>query len=888
MRGAAKEKNASTIEGNGLVVAVIMLVALNILGLSYYLYFYTGSYKYIGDYRGWPLYRFYPDTLLLPLAFLALLSALAVYFASTRLASNTILILIVFLLLVSLPAAIISIEYSLQVKPHIILYGGKTDSFIIQYAAAEALLKGHNPYTMDYTRALFVKLAFTKYTFIYKPDSTTYNVTDITGFVSKFDYPAMAAIYYTVPAALHINGVYWDALVLGIALFAIYNRTRGEARYLHIALFLSGMFTFFGPLYIGDPQTGWVAPLIMAIAFYDRPVLAGTFLGIASSYREQAIIFALFFGIAYLRERDLRGKFARLLASSLATALAINIPFILASPRAFIQNVLIPAKYNLYPKGFGLSSLRYIGLQLPREAYTILFIGSLTALLLYSLLFYERVRNVILALPAIAFALYYRPMPTYYEYFLVLNVMWLLVRGGENSLGNDRVGGSAGVDSYKIAVYSVLFTLLSVVLVYTGSPRRLVKFLPSLGLAEVYTIVLVIFILVLLLLVELVYNKSRVFTIGGKPGRRIRLLARFVLASLTISLIVQSLYPRTHLLVITPYFIDYNSATSILAGASLTLHHNPYTNYQETLAKLLFQHRIGAIYLMLPYTHTPVTIESVLSYTNPYAREVFHPGTGEWTVIAWKTGAITGPLLYSIARKSFVVARLISGLALITGFTLLIFSLYFNLNSQSKRAELLAILSSAIVATTLFYLTTPDESLQAGIMLGGLGIILLLERVKVEDGGAAKARSVVYWLAGFLAPTGLLSLVASPILYEVLKRGARKAFIAGVGAAAVASLLVGRVDAVYAILYPVMEKGISFYNLYYLVWGSGLILALTEKIILLLLLVFWVILRLDGKLKTRHSLLLLLTVLVASTPYCRVECIVFTFMYSILLDILER
>jgi len=156
------------------------------------------------------------------------------------------------------------------------------------------------------------------------------------------------------------------------------------------------------------------------------------------------------------------------------------------------------------------------------------------------------------------------------------------------------------------------------------------------------------------------------------------------------------------------------------------------------------------------------------------------------------------------------------------------------------------------------------------------------------DHGHTRIKSLVYLLMGFLSTTGMLTVVAAPILYSKIPKQYRKAFLAGIAVAVALSLILGGEYSVYSILYPVMEKGISFYNLYYLVWGSGLILAVVEKTVPALLAAFLALLIVDRDLEVRHTLLLLLLILVASTPYCRIECVVFTFMYSMILDILER
>ncbi len=854
-------------------IILVMIIALNVLGFAYYLYFYNGTYRFIGTYMGWPIYRFYPRVLLLPFSLLALLFSYILYFAAGRLSRRPIAISLLFIVLVASSIAAISILYAPKVTPNIILYGGKTDSYIIQYAAAESILHGENPYKLDYRGVLLSKLAFTKYTFIYGPGSN-YSAANIKGFVSKFDYPAMAALYYVPPAALHVNGVYWDAIVLGLALWAVYSRLKTGHRYLLIVVFLSGMFTFFGPLYLGDPQTGWVAPLLVAVAYLDNPVLAGVLIGLAASYREQALIFALFLLIFYLKDENYKRLLWKTALTAIITALAVNLPFLIDSPRAYLHGVLIPLTYNLYPKGFGLSSIHYAGIILPKRFYTGLYLSSLLALWMVAYYRYDAVKDYILAFPAISFVLYYRPMPTYYEYFLILNLIFILKKYDKTNIN----GNIWETTYFRLASYVLVLVLASAVLVYIGSPRRIEYYVNPQGFVSIMLTVLTIYVASILVISHL-QVKKRILTVPTRK-RRIRLLARFILASLTIAIVVQSLYPSTRILGLTPYFTDYDSMIDILSGAPPHLT-SIYGNYNSILENLYHNHIIGSIFYMVPYTKNKITAMDMIRYASPYAREYYDPATNNWSIITFTTGGASLPLLYAPAMGNITAARLLSGLILASGFILLSLAVILKGRSRIESLVRLAILSAGLVGVTMFYLVTPNMSIVAGLTL------ILISTYIFRDG---TAKRILWFLVSFFLSSTLGGLLILLISCSRSRLECSRPVLLGVLLNAIISLLLGGGQSIFYLAHAIKDQTMSAYGLYYNYAGSGPILFYAEHYAILVGIVLSLFL-VSLSSHTTDKGIAVLSVIVSiayALPFCRPECSILPLMYLILSDIVER
>ncbi len=405
------------------------LLAIDLMGLATATYYTAGSYAFEGYYLNYPLYEYFPSRLsvIISLAELGLGVALLMMTTSNpRMLSKVLKAsLLASMPLIVLSGLTISAAFS---SGRLTLSGGRDDSYVIQVAAARYFLMGINPYKVNYSSLLLSEAAVYKMTFIYRAGPPPYAASNIVGFVHTLDYPAFSFLYYVPAVLLRLPGNVWDATVMGVALAVLYWRLRPGGRALFPAIAAASAFYLLAEPTFFDPVTGIAAPLIVAVAFYDNPLLAGAMIGLAASYRQYGLA-ALITYAPYIARR--RGKEAALRAvgGAAATAGAVNLPYLLEAPSTFIRDLLLPGFERFDRLGLGLSSLQYLGLVLTRGVQDIMVVAALIVAAYASYRF--DVKWLWIAMPGVAFLLYPRPLNDYWIWFFYLGLIALVVYEGD-------------------------------------------------------------------------------------------------------------------------------------------------------------------------------------------------------------------------------------------------------------------------------------------------------------------------------------------------------------------------------------------------------------------------------------------------------------------------
>ncbi len=394
---------------------ILLILAINVIVYSVFLYYGSGSYVVIGYYDDIPVLQYRGDPEAVVLGFILLLYGLYTYYVATHRFEwiRYVYVLGLIVLIVSLLFVGFRLIYSGTVR---YFYGGYTDAYALQVKASELLVHGYNPYAVnfhDYLEDLLREgRIFATVTWIYRDPYPPFRGDEVIGFVDVYDYPGAALLYYVPSILLGIPPIVWDGLVYGIGLGLMYYRFKEKYRLIYPLILLTGGFVYLVlPLtFTGLP--GWITPMIIAILYPGNPWVAGSMLAWMISYRPYTGVYAIFYLLAYWREGyDTR----RLILSGVLSGLLINGFFLLLNPVLFIERILAPLTYNLYPfEGFGFSSLYYLGLNIPKTLSLILLSFVFILLIALTIKRYKSVKYMVFIFPLIVLIFYYRPLYGYY------------------------------------------------------------------------------------------------------------------------------------------------------------------------------------------------------------------------------------------------------------------------------------------------------------------------------------------------------------------------------------------------------------------------------------------------------------------------------------------
>ncbi|HEY7849508.1 MAG TPA: glycosyltransferase 87 family protein [Ktedonobacterales bacterium] len=324
------------------------------------------------------------------------------------------------------------------------------DGATLDHYAAQQLLDGHNPYSAttivaavqfyhqkpEYTTPLhagpFAGRALTDYpsaserAAAFARQSPT-QPGAASGFEGKLSYPALAflslvpLVWAGLPTATPLT------LLCALALAALLVTSAPRRLRPWVALLFLADVPLLNAALIADPDILYLVPLFAAWRWREHATLAAILLGLALSTKQLAWFSAPFLLMLIWRERSWRAA-AGVLAGAVALFAAINAPFFVNSPRAWLAGVLAPQVDPMFPLGNGLIRLSLSGLLplAPSLVYTALEALALVG----ALLWYWRnclrapALGYVLAMAPLFFA--WRSLTTYF-YFTALPALalWL-------------------------------------------------------------------------------------------------------------------------------------------------------------------------------------------------------------------------------------------------------------------------------------------------------------------------------------------------------------------------------------------------------------------------------------------------------------------------------
>lgn len=288
-----------------------------------------------------------------------------------------------------------------------------TDNEMVAIFAVQALKRGQNPYTWNYSDML---RAYRDRGLLSTPfwDGT---------FQTRLTYPALPTWIFTLLSLLGIEQVRPVILAIHLLLLLlVFVGTSSRVRpVVLLPLFLLRDLASY--TLNGTQDIVWSACLVGVVLTWQRPVWRAVLFGLASAYRQQPWFVAPFLLIYLWNEpgtvSERWHRIAHFVGISVGMFFLINLPFILWDPRSWWLGVFEPGYALLNVYSFGLSSLSQYGLlPFPRPFYNVLQASSLVSMLVLHWRHPRSIAQAFWIFPAIFFWFFYHGVPNYWMYWV--------------------------------------------------------------------------------------------------------------------------------------------------------------------------------------------------------------------------------------------------------------------------------------------------------------------------------------------------------------------------------------------------------------------------------------------------------------------------------------
>ena len=166
----------------------------------------------------------------------------------------------------------------------------------------------------------------------------------------------------------------------------------------------------------GDLDLWYVLLLVVAWLLREKRWRSALFLGLALASKQIAWFFVPFYLILIWRQHSLREGVLRLTIAG-SVALAVNLPFIIWNPGAWLAGVLAPMADPMFPLGVGLVNLSSSHLlpYLPNWLYLALEAGAMAAVLAYYWRICRACPEAAMFLAVVPLFLAWRSLPSYFS-----------------------------------------------------------------------------------------------------------------------------------------------------------------------------------------------------------------------------------------------------------------------------------------------------------------------------------------------------------------------------------------------------------------------------------------------------------------------------------------
>ncbi len=324
------------------------------------------------------------------------------------------------------------------------------DGATLDQYAAQQLLAGHNPYvTTDIVAAInqyrqdpsfttplrngpFASHAWADYPSADErraafKTQTAGNPEAVQGFETRMSYPALAFLplvplmWAGLPNGVPLTALCWLALVALLVMAAPRDLR------VWVGLLALADVPLLNAAGIADPDILYLLPLFAAWRWRERGALSAVTLGLALAAKQLAWFSAPFYVVLVWRERGWRAALGRL-AGAVAVFVAINLPFFINNPRAWLSGVLAPQLDPMFPLGNGLIRLSLSGVLplAPTPVYTVLELLAMGAALVWYWRNCQRAPALGYALAVAPLFFAWRSLTTYF-YFTALPALALLL-----------------------------------------------------------------------------------------------------------------------------------------------------------------------------------------------------------------------------------------------------------------------------------------------------------------------------------------------------------------------------------------------------------------------------------------------------------------------------
>jgi uncharacterized membrane protein len=300
--------------------------------------------------------------------------------------------------------------------------------------AAVLLLEGHNPYTdsnmLDLARQFSIQPNWTtplqRGQFANRVDYPTMNdfqsvlnkdlqTGNAPEFESKVSYPALSFLTL-VPFALfhHLNVLPFYLLSYLLLMVVAWKVARPEMRIWVLLLGMANVAMWTST--VGASLDIFYTLLIVLVwLLRDRRWSSAIFLGLALASKQIAWFFIPFYLIMVLRHYGWKECVYRLAIAG-SIGLAINLPFLLWNPQAFLAGILAPVADPMFPMGVGIVNLSVAHLLpfLPKWMYTALEVAAMLASLLWYWRICKRIPEAAMLLAVLPLFFAWRSLPSYF------------------------------------------------------------------------------------------------------------------------------------------------------------------------------------------------------------------------------------------------------------------------------------------------------------------------------------------------------------------------------------------------------------------------------------------------------------------------------------------
>ena len=198
---------------------------------------------------------------------------------------------------------------------------------------------------------------------------------------SLHSYPALAFLVYVPGVWAGLPTTFYTSLAFLAAFFVAAGW--GAPRHIRPAVWLllpASTLVVFWTLR-GSFEVIALLPALLAWRWLDRRWLSPALLGLACAVKQLIWPLVPLYAILVWRRDGARAALARL-AVTLGAFLMPNLPFLVASPAAWAQSMLLPITLPIFPSGVGLVGLARAGVLplWPPVVYTLLELAALAAL----------------------------------------------------------------------------------------------------------------------------------------------------------------------------------------------------------------------------------------------------------------------------------------------------------------------------------------------------------------------------------------------------------------------------------------------------------------------------------------------------------------------------